>query len=119
MRWGIFDIGTRAVRLMLVDAGNAKRRRNESELTHLGRYLTEDGLMEEGIARLVQALGRCLEQSEGEPADQYFAVATSALREAKNRALVLERVHEELGLKLSVLSGEEEAYLSLLPVFKR
>jgi exopolyphosphatase/guanosine-5'-triphosphate,3'-diphosphate pyrophosphatase len=44
------------------------------------------------------------------------AVATSATREAKNRAAFLERVHAETGLELEMIQGTEEARLVALGV---
>jgi exopolyphosphatase/guanosine-5'-triphosphate,3'-diphosphate pyrophosphatase len=44
------------------------------------------------------------------------AVATSATREAKNRAAFLERVHTETGLDLELIKGTEEARLIALGV---
>ncbi|HEX7077767.1 MAG TPA: Ppx/GppA phosphatase family protein [Candidatus Eisenbacteria bacterium] len=47
------------------------------------------------------------------------AVATSATREAKNRAAFLERVHAETGLDLELIEGTEEARLVALGVRSR
>jgi len=44
------------------------------------------------------------------------AVATSATREAKNRAAFLERVHTETGIDLELIQGTEEARLVALGV---
>jgi len=44
------------------------------------------------------------------------AVATSATREAKNRAAFMERVHSETGIDLDLISGTEEARLVALGV---
>jgi exopolyphosphatase/guanosine-5'-triphosphate,3'-diphosphate pyrophosphatase len=44
------------------------------------------------------------------------AVATSATREARNRAAFLERVHQESGLDLELIQGTEEARLVALGV---
>ena len=46
------------------------------------------------------------------------AVATSALREAKNRDDIVRRVREEAGLRLEVISGMEEARLTTLGVLR-
>jgi exopolyphosphatase/guanosine-5'-triphosphate,3'-diphosphate pyrophosphatase len=46
-------------------------------------------------------------------------VATSALREARNRAEIVRRVREEAGLDLEVVSGKEEARLICLGVLHR
>ncbi|RKI06137.1 Ppx/GppA family phosphatase [Corallococcus praedator] len=50
---------------------------------------------------------------------QVRAVATSALREARNRQDIVRRVHEEAGLDLEVVSGKEEARLICLGVLHR
>jgi exopolyphosphatase/guanosine-5'-triphosphate,3'-diphosphate pyrophosphatase len=42
---------------------------------------------------------------------QYRAVATSALRNSRNREIVQHRVYHETGIELEVISGEEEARL--------
>src|SRR5260221_13413528 len=42
------------------------------------------------------------------------AVATSAVREAKNREAFLNRIKREAGIDVRVLSGEEEAYYGYL-----
>lgn len=44
------------------------------------------------------------------------AVATSATREAKNRSMFLDRVHEETGIDLEMIPGTEEARLVALGV---
>lgn len=41
----------------------------------------------------------------------YRAVATSAAREARNRHLLIERVRQQAGINLDVISGQEEARL--------
>ena len=41
----------------------------------------------------------------------YRAVATSAAREARNRHLLVERIHRQAKIELEVISGEEEARL--------
>ncbi len=46
------------------------------------------------------------------------AVATSALREAKNRDAIVRRARDEAGLRLEVISGMEEARLTTLGVLR-
>lgn len=46
--------------------------------------------------------------------DTIIATATSAVRDARNQAEFLRRVESEAGLKLRVLSGDEEAYYGYL-----
>jgi exopolyphosphatase/guanosine-5'-triphosphate,3'-diphosphate pyrophosphatase len=47
------------------------------------------------------------------------AVATSAMRDAKNREEIVQRVRDEAGLNLEVVSGKEEARLICLGVLHR
>lgn len=46
--------------------------------------------------------------------DDIVAVGTSAIRDAQNQARFLQRMEREAGLKVRVLSGEEEAYYGYL-----
>ena len=45
-----------------------------------------------------------------------YAVGTAAVREAKRRQRIRRRVEREIGIKLRILSGEDEARLSALGV---
>jgi exopolyphosphatase/guanosine-5'-triphosphate,3'-diphosphate pyrophosphatase len=56
---------------------------------------------------------RCMEEHD---VVVHRAVATSATREAKNRAAFLERVHTETGIDLDLIPGTEEARLVALGV---
>ncbi|MEQ6121845.1 phosphatase [Reichenbachiella sp. MALMAid0571] len=41
--------------------------------------------------------------------DEYYACATSAVREAENGGELVQKIYEESGLKINIISGEEEA----------
>jgi exopolyphosphatase/guanosine-5'-triphosphate,3'-diphosphate pyrophosphatase len=79
-------------------------------------------LAPDAIERGISALTRMREVAESLGADVH-AVATSAVREAKNRSVFLERAREEAGVDVEVISGFEEArlihlgLLKALPVF--
>ena len=47
------------------------------------------------------------------------AVATSAVREARNGALLVERIHRDSGIRLEIITGSEEARLVHLAVGSR
>ena len=49
-------------------------------------------------------------------ADQVIAVATSAAREARNQASLIDRLRDEAGIEVGVISGMEEARLVYLGV---
>src|SRR5262249_20074563 len=85
----------------------------------LGEQVFRTGrLAPEAIARAGAALGRFAELARRSGAAQIRAVATSAVREASNRALLLRAVRSQAGLELEVISGAEEARLICLGVLQ-
>ncbi|MDA0867880.1 MAG: Ppx/GppA phosphatase family protein [Cyanobacteria bacterium] len=90
----------------------------EKETVRLGNFSeTTDGLAEEAIERGVQSLKRCRAIAASFRAEEVLAVATSAVREASNGNVFLERVEKEVGLAVNLISGTEEArriYLGVL-----
>lgn len=118
---GFIDIGTNSVRLMLVEI-----RPNHSysvislqrESVRLGEREFGAGLLvPEAIERAVLVCRSFAELARSHGASEVAAVATSATREATNRADLLDRLRDEAGLDVHVISGREEArliYLGLL-----
>jgi exopolyphosphatase/guanosine-5'-triphosphate,3'-diphosphate pyrophosphatase len=76
----------------------------------------DDRLSKAGEKSLVKAVQRACEQAEEQGCDQFMALVTSAVREAENGLEVLDRVRERTGVRLEVLSGEDEARLTFLAV---
>jgi len=61
--------------------------------------------------RAIAALGGFMEVARNLKANKILAVATSAVRDAPNKAIFLNRAKKELGLNIKVIDGEKEAYL--------
>ena len=81
------------------------------------RYLEPDGAISEvGVRAIIDAVAAAADAAGRAGLDELLAFATSAIREAANGEAVLDRVAEETGVRLSVLSGEEEAHLTFLAV---
>jgi exopolyphosphatase/guanosine-5'-triphosphate,3'-diphosphate pyrophosphatase len=59
---------------------------------------------------------KACDEAEEQGCEQLMALVTSAIREAENGLEVLERVQERTGVRLEVLSGEDEARLTFLAV---
>ena len=78
----------------------------------LGAGLSESGrLSDEAITRAVEAVSRMATLAKQIGADRVEAVATSAVRDAANADLFVDRVRRETGLRMRVLTGEDEARL--------
>ena len=59
----------------------------------------------------------CIRDSiESHGVERYTAVATSAVREAGNREIFLDRVRRETGVEMEVIDGEEEARRTFLGI---
>ncbi|WP_053206203.1 Ppx/GppA phosphatase family protein [Jiangella muralis] len=120
MRMGVLDVGSNTVHLLLVDAHRGARPlpayKQKTDL-RLVELLDDSGSIgKEGAKRLVQSCREAVEAAEDKGATSMLAFATSALREAVNGTAVLDRVREEAGVDLQILSGEDEARLTFLAV---
>jgi exopolyphosphatase/guanosine-5'-triphosphate,3'-diphosphate pyrophosphatase len=120
MRLAAIDLGTNTVRLLVGEpdgAGGYRPVYAAQEITRLGQGLLPEGqLQPEPIRRSLAVLKRFCEAAEAHGAARVAVVGTSALREAKNRTAFLARAREETGIEVHVISGEEEARLTLLGV---
>src|SRR5262249_8806041 len=89
---------------------------HKSEL-RLAEHIDGKGkLTEAGADPLVEAPITARKQAAELDCEELLAFATSAVRDATNSADVLARVHDESGVELDVLSGEDEARLTFLAV---
>lgn len=118
MRLGVLDVGSNTVHLLVVDAHQGARplpaHSHKAEL-RLAELLDGDGAIgSEGVDRLIAVVREALEAAEDKGVEEVLPFATSAVREAANADAVLARVAEETGVRLRVLSGEDEARLTFL-----
>ena len=104
------DIGTNSARLLVVSPKGEVGRWHT--VTGLGRGLAETGLAEESMARTVAALERYGELIAEGKVTAARAVATSAVRDAPNREMFLDRAENALGFRPETIGGDEEARLS-------
>jgi len=114
------DAGSNALRLA-VGSVDADRRltilEDLREPVRLGaEVFTRGTLSDETIDKAIQAFQRFRVVIDTHGAKWTRAVATSAVREALNRELFLDRVAQETGLDLVMINAEEEARLIHLGV---
>jgi exopolyphosphatase/guanosine-5'-triphosphate,3'-diphosphate pyrophosphatase len=120
MRVAAIDLGTNTVRLLVGEAdgrGGYRPVFATQAITRLGEGLQGNGqLQPEPIRRTLAVLARYREEAERRSAARIAVVGTSAVRRARNREAFLAQARRETGLEVRVISGEEEARLSLLGV---
>jgi len=115
--YAALDLGTNNCRLMIATFANSQFRIVEafSRIVRLGEGLTHSGnLHERAMDRAMKALKICAEKIEKRGAVRIRAVATQACRIARNGRDFIARVERETGLKLTIISPEEEAHLSVM-----
>jgi len=116
-RIAVIDLGSNTARLVVMHTipGYAYRLEDEiREVVRLRQGLTRHGLSDEAIARALFTLRLFKRFCDGAGVETILATATSAVRDAANGPLFVERVRREVGLSLRVLDGETEAYFGTL-----
>jgi exopolyphosphatase / guanosine-5'-triphosphate,3'-diphosphate pyrophosphatase len=118
VRLGVLDVGSNTVHLLVVDAHRGAHplpARSEKTVLRLAEKITADGtLSTEGADDLVHTVAQARASAAKLGCADLIAFATSAVRDADNAGEVLDRVREETGIELTVLSGADEARLTFL-----
>lgn len=122
------DLGTNSFHIVVVKLrpdGTLEYLTKEKESVRLGSGSSDYAVIQEdAIERGIACLKRFQSLADSYKAE-IRAVATSALREAENRQVFLDRAEKETGIQIQVISGNEEArliYLGILqglPVFDK
>lgn len=112
----IIDLGTNTFQLLIVkqEGQNFETIHEESYAAKIGIGGISSGIItEDGINRAIKSLlyFQQVINNEGVISDNILATATSAVRNAKNGNEFCQRVYGETGIKIQVISGEEEASL--------
>ena len=115
------DIGTNSVHMVVARVAANDRFEVITRLKEMIRLGSGQGEMKhlesDAIDRAVSALTRCRQLADSLDAT-VFAVATSAVREARNAADFLKRAWTEAGVDVQVIAGHEEARLIRLGVLQ-
>ena len=110
------DLGTNTVRLLVARFGDKspfEELYSEQRITRLGQDLRRTGcLVPEAIERTVAAIGDFKAMADRFQVDCMAVVATSAVRDARNRAEFIDRVKQRTGYEVQVIDGDKEAFLS-------
>lgn len=121
MKYASIDIGTNTLRLLIAEADEARKTLQpvvyKRAITRLGGGFTADrGIDPKNAERTFSALEEFKRTLAAHGARSVDAVATSVVRRAKNRDWFIDEVLRRTGIGISVITGDEEARLSLLGV---
>ena len=124
-KWAAIDIGSNTVQLLVAESEDvhfrpyykiqeAKKLFFTLRTTRLGASPTPGLLASERIADTVAVLKEYHEMLMSQGVGAVRIIATSAVRDAANKGLLLQAVQALCGWQVEVLSGQEEARLSFL-----
>ncbi len=117
-RYAVIDVGTNSVKFHLAerDAGGAWRALvDRAEITRLGEGLADSGKIgQAAVERTVEAIGGMVAEARANGALAIAAAGTAGLRIATNADAVVVAIRERTGVRVQVISGEEESRLAFL-----
>lgn len=120
LRLAGIDIGTLTCRLLIAELTQGtplKELRSDRRILRLGEGVDRARqLSSAAMDRVIQCLCEWREITQSYQVDAVIAVATSAVRDAGNRAEFLSRVKREAGFDIEVITGDEEARRTLLGI---
>jgi exopolyphosphatase/guanosine-5'-triphosphate,3'-diphosphate pyrophosphatase len=110
----VIDMGTNTFHLLLAELHGKEFKTiyKEKIAVKLGQGgITKNQIAPDAEKRALHTLGHFNNLIAGETIQQVFAFATSAVRNATNGPDFVQKVKEQLGIQIHVISGEEEAQL--------
>jgi exopolyphosphatase/guanosine-5'-triphosphate,3'-diphosphate pyrophosphatase len=113
------DIGTLTCRLLIARVCDDRFTElcSDRRILRLGEGVHDGGVLREpAMSRVIETLKDWRGVIQRHAVDGESAVATSAVRDARNRDEFLHRAKRETGFEVEVLSGEEEARRTMLGI---
>lgn len=116
MLHGIIDIGSNTIRMAvyLIEGGHFEQLMKRKATVGLASYV-EDGIMQpEGIDKAVETILAYKKFLHCFKITKVAAFTTAALRNAKNSNQAVGEIEHRTGIKIQVISGDEEATLDFI-----
>jgi len=120
MLLGVLDIGSNAAQLQVFEVrpgAPPSPTHAVKEPTLLGEAFNPDGAIDTaGVERVIRAVNRAMRAARRLGVDRLFVFTTSAVRDAANRELILDRVEAAAGIRPQFLTGVDEGRLTYFAV---
>ena len=120
-RVAAIDCGTNSIRLLIADIteGNFKEVVRGMEIVRLGQGVDQTKMFHpDAIERTLGVVEKFTKQITDKGVEKIRFCATSATRDATNRAVFIDGVRKILGVEVEVIPGDEEAKLSYIGATK-
>ncbi|MGE6219218.1 exopolyphosphatase [Nubsella zeaxanthinifaciens] len=116
LRYAAIDIGSNAVRLLIADISHHENRNSfkKNTLVRVPLRLGDDAFLDQNLSDkkiddLVKTMVAFRNLMDVYHVSAYLACATSAMREAKNGKLVIEKVKKLANIDIEIIEGQREA----------
>lgn len=119
-RYAVVDVGTNSVKFNVSERrpdGSWQTLVDRAEITRLGEGLQETGeIGSAAMSRTVEAIATMADEARKNDAAAIAAVGTMGLRTARNSQLFIDDIEARCGVKIEVISGDEEGRLAYIAV---
>lgn len=119
-KYAVIDIGTNSVKFNISerrDGGTWQTIVDRAEITRLGEGLQETGsISSEAMERTVAAIAAMADEARKNDVAAIAAVGTMGMRVAHNSQQFIDAVEQRSGVKIDIISGDEEGRLAYLAV---
>jgi exopolyphosphatase/guanosine-5'-triphosphate,3'-diphosphate pyrophosphatase len=116
MKLAALDLGSNSFHLLvarIAGPDDFSKLGSHKEVLRLGAVVREHGqLSDQAFGAALSAVSRMAAVAHELGAEKLLAVATSALRDARNGRAFLDACRQQLGVEVELLSGDEEARLA-------
>lgn len=112
LRRAVIDVGTNSVKLLVADVcnGSVLPLIEKSDQTRLGRgFYPAHELQREAIDQTARAVAQFAEEARALAPESIRVIGTSAARDARNQAELAQAIESSSGLRLEIISGQQEA----------
>ncbi|MDQ1317738.1 MAG: Ppx/GppA family phosphatase [Candidatus Poribacteria bacterium] len=120
MRLASMDIGTNSVKLLVAEVEDQQIKKillDYLVITRLGEGIEKNHeILPEAMDRTLQVISDFQNRAKQLGVEDTIAISTSAMREAKNRDVFIQKVMDQTGVNLRVITGDEEAEIAFMGV---
>jgi exopolyphosphatase/guanosine-5'-triphosphate,3'-diphosphate pyrophosphatase len=113
------DLGSNTVRLLHYDCSKGTHLFSYEKVVKTADGLAKSGLINDAAVERVIAALKEMQEKVDLSTSPIKAVTTEAVRRASNAKEILQRIFEETGVSFEIITGDEEARLTLLAVKNR
>ena len=109
------DLGSNTIRVVKIDCNSGKKLAEYEKIVRTADKLVKTGkISDEAVERIIEAINEAKKKIDFN--DNINAVATEAMRKAKNAEEVIKKIKEATGVEFQIITPEDEATLTALAV---